>query len=120
MKYKLTEKGVQEARKKRTVAKGLGEAVTFGGPWKREEYSNILLVTLAGKPSEERDVPRLTREAFNPPRPRETTVARSLRSLVHRGFVTTVPSGRSSRNVYSDRQGTRMARRRPKGWKRIF
>jgi len=114
--YQLTEKGVQQAKKKRTMAKGLGEAVTFGGPWKGEEYSNMLLVTLLSKPHEPRDAHELTVETFSRPRPSETKITHTLNRLAIKGFVKRViPSGLG----FSDSKGQRVSRSHHRGFKRL-
>lgn len=123
-KYQLTEKGIQEARKKKTVLKGLGEAVTFGGPWKGEEYSNALLITLLSKPRKARDTHELTVETFNPPRPSETKVNQTLSHLANRGLVRIerpMPnrSPRLGTSGFSDRNGQRLTRRHRRGFKPV-
>lgn len=114
-KYQLTEKGIQEARKKRTVLKAAGEAVTFGGPIKGEEYSNQLLITLLSKPRKARDTRELTIETFNPPRPSEAKISQVIGNLNRRGLVKVVNQG-----VYSDRGGNRLSRRHHRGWRRVY
>jgi hypothetical protein len=118
-KYQLTERGIKEARKKRTALKGFGEAVTFGGPWKGEEYSNILLLELLHKPRKARDAYDLTRETFNPPRPSVAKVAQVMSNLTNRGFVRIVEP-KLSKGVYADRGNTRISRRHHRGWKRVY
>ena len=116
MDYQLTEKGIKEARKKRTFAKGVGEAVTFGGPWKGEEYSNILLFSLLDKPDKPRDAHAITVSAFNKPRPNETKITRTLNHLAIKGFVKRViPSGHG----FADSSGRRLSRTHHRGFRRI-
>jgi hypothetical protein len=115
--YKLTEKGIQEARKKRTVAKTIGEAVTFGGPWKGEEYSNVLLLTLLSEPHKARDAHELTVETFNRPRPSEVNVSQTLSNLAKKGLIKAEPQfGHSG---FSDKSGGRLSRRHHRGFKRV-
>ena len=117
MKYKLTEKGIKEARTKRTVLKGLGEVVTFGGPWKGEEYSNVLLVTLLNKPRKARDAHELTIETFNPPRPSEVKVSQVLGHLASKGLIKVEP--RFDHSGFSDKGSGRLSRGHHRGFKRV-
>jgi len=117
MEYKLTERGIKEARKKKTVLKSLGEAASFGGPWKGEEYSNILLITLLNKPRKSRDAHELTIETFNPPRPNEAKVSQVLSHLASKGLVKAEPT-QLSHSGFSDKSGGRLSRKHHRGWKR--
>jgi len=113
-KYQITEKGIQEARRKKTTLKGLGEAITFGGPWKGEDYSNILLISLLVDGKKARDAASITRGSFNKPRPSEAKVTQTLNHLVDKGYVRMV--GHSG---FSDKSGQCLSRKHRKGFKRV-
>lgn len=117
--YKLTEKGKAEAKKKRTAVKMFGEAVTFGGMWKGEDYANMLLVTMAAKPDKAQDVEEINRATFNKPRPSKVKIARTMGHLTRKGFVKIIPTSRMSRTGFSDRGGTRLSRSPRRGFRKL-
>jgi len=105
--YKLTAKGIQEGRKKRTVLKGVGEAVSLGGPWKGQDYANLVLISMVGKdPHKARDVHQITAATFEKPaRPGPVRMARTLGHLTRKGYVQIIPTGRSVRTGASGKSG---------------
>ena len=122
--YQLTEKGIKEARKKRTTLKGVGEAVTFGGAWKGEEYANVLLISLlehdlAAQSRKPRDAQEITVDSFSRPRPKVETVSRTLGHLVGKGYVRVVEPSRWGRSGFSDQGGQRLSRIPRRGFKKV-
>ena len=124
MQYKLTDKGIQEARKKRTIAKGLGEAVSWGGPWKGEEYSNMLLITLLSQPRKPRTASEIRVETWDRPRPSEATVSRTLNFLASKGYVKADQPAqeepkRLGHHGFADKSGRRLTRKPRPGFRRV-